>query len=73
MIQIKINRRLFSNKIWIIIRPNNPDVKSKMVELEVKSKESVDSNLVFVELQRVSIRKTRIIKLNYGKFSWDVL
>ena len=31
-IQIKVHRRLFSNKTWIIIRPNKPDVNSGIVE-----------------------------------------
>ena len=72
-IPIKINRQSFSNKAWIIIRPNKPNVKSRMVKPEVKSKESVDSNLVFIKQQRDSIGKTRITTLNYGKLYRDVL
>ena len=44
-----------------------------MIKPEVKSKESVDSNLGFIELQRESIGKTRINTLNYGNFSEEVL
>ena len=39
------------HKTLIIIQPNNPDVNSRMVKTEVKSKEFVYSNLVFIELK----------------------
>ena len=35
---------------WIIIQPKKSNVKLRIVKPEVKSKEFVDSNLVFIEL-----------------------
>ena len=69
----KSQQTIILKKTWIIIQPNKPNVTSRMVNPEVKSKEFVDSNLVFIELQQDSIEKTRITMLKYSKFSWDFL